>query len=111
MPSTLRRDEASGGPAPVEGTYEIMSVLIALGSCALGVYVIWWWTAGPGRGQKIKTTYRRARGPERLFTPFGSKWVAQHKTVTKPGWWRASDGKLYPPHQHPNYRPPPPPPP
>jgi hypothetical protein len=28
-----------------------------------------------------------------------------------PGWWHASDGKWYPPEQHPNYRPPPPPPP
>ena len=26
-----------------------------------------------------------------------------------PGWWQASDGKWYPPEQHPNYRPPPPP--
>lgn len=25
------------------------------------------------------------------------------------GWWQASDGKWYPPEQHPNYRPPPPP--
>jgi hypothetical protein len=25
-------------------------------------------------------------------------------------WWRASDGKWYPPEQHPQYRPPPPPP-
>jgi hypothetical protein len=33
----------------------------------------------------------------------------RHKMVPKPGWWRASDGKLYPAHQHPNYRPPPPP--
>lgn len=24
------------------------------------------------------------------------------------GWWQASDGKWYPPEQHPNYRPPPP---
>lgn len=28
-----------------------------------------------------------------------------------PGWWIASDGRWYPPEQHPNYRPPPPPPP
>lgn len=26
-----------------------------------------------------------------------------------PGWWIASDGKWYPPEQHPDYRPPPPP--
>jgi len=25
-----------------------------------------------------------------------------------PGWWIASDGKWYPPHLHPSYRPPPP---
>jgi hypothetical protein len=25
------------------------------------------------------------------------------------GWWQASDGKWYPPEQHPDYRPPPPP--
>lgn len=28
-----------------------------------------------------------------------------------PGWWRASDGRWYPPETHPGYRPPPPPPP
>src|SRR5579872_6222317 len=27
-----------------------------------------------------------------------------------PGWWQASDGRWYPPEQHPNYAPPPPPP-
>lgn len=27
------------------------------------------------------------------------------------GWWQASDGKWYPPEQHPDFRPPPPPPP
>lgn len=27
-----------------------------------------------------------------------------------PGWWRATDGKWYPPESHPDYRPPPPPP-
>jgi len=27
------------------------------------------------------------------------------------GWWQASDGKWYPPEQHPSYQPPPPPPP
>lgn len=26
-----------------------------------------------------------------------------------PGWWQASDGKWYPPHQQPGYQPPPPP--
>jgi hypothetical protein len=41
-------------------------------------------------------------------------WVFGHKpakVVHKPGWWQASDGKWYPPHKHPNYRPSPPPPP
>jgi uncharacterized RDD family membrane protein YckC len=27
-----------------------------------------------------------------------------------PGWWQASDGRWYPPEQHPSYAPPPPPP-
>jgi len=30
-------------------------------------------------------------------------------TAQGPGWWQASDGKWYPPEQHPNYAPPPPP--
>jgi hypothetical protein len=31
-------------------------------------------------------------------------------TAPGPGWWQASDGRWYPPHQHPGYVPPPPPP-
>ena len=60
---------------------------------------------------ETKTTRKRAYGVERLFTPFGSRYYAVHKRVPKKGWWQASDGKWYPPHQHPNYRPPPAPPP
>lgn len=32
-------------------------------------------------------------------------------TQQGPGWWKASDGRWYPPETHPDYRPPPPPPP
>lgn len=31
-------------------------------------------------------------------------------TAQGDGWWQASDGKWYPPEQHPDYKPPPPPP-
>ena len=63
------------------------------------------------QGYTTKTVRKRAYGPERLFTPFGSRYYLVHKQVPKKGWWRASDGNLYPPHLHPNYKPPPPPPP
>ena len=31
------------------------------------------------------------------------------ETSQGPGWWRASDGRWYPPEQHPHYQPPHPP--
>jgi len=49
---------------------------------------------------------------ERLLGP--SAQVEQEKAMSDisqgAGWWQASDGKWYPPEQHPNYRPAPPPP-
>ncbi len=36
--------------------------------------------------------------------------MSMSDTSQGPGWWEASDGKWYPPEQHPNRRPPPPPP-
>jgi hypothetical protein len=48
----------------------------------------------------------------RLLGP--SAQVEQEKAMSDisqgAGWWQASDGKWYPPEQHPNYRPAPPPP-
>ena len=82
-----------------------MHALITLGSFAFLGYVTWFWTAGPGRGHTIKPPQRRS---SRSVT-----WVFGHKPakmVPKPGWWQASDGKWYPPHQHPGRRRLPPPP-
>jgi hypothetical protein len=62
------------------------------------------------RAFETKAVRRRAYGPERLFTPFGSRYYMVYKRVPKKGWWRASDGKWYPPESHPRFRPPPPPP-
>jgi len=80
-----------------------MHVVYVLCSFAIGIYAIWYWTGGPGRGLKRKnikrTQWDRVMGQQRSVM------------VPKKGWWRASDGKLYPPEQHPKYRPPPPPPP
>ena len=80
-----------------------MGVLYTTAAVAYLALVIWYWTVGPGRGERRKTLPRthwdRFMGQER------SEWVP------KRGWWRASDGKLYPPELHPKYRLPPPPPP
>jgi hypothetical protein len=62
------------------------------------------------RAFETKRTRKRAYGPERLFTPFGSRYYIATKRVPKKGWWQASDGKWYPPQSHPRYKPPPPPP-
>ena len=62
------------------------------------------------RAFETKTIRKRAYGPERLFTPFGSRYYMVTKRVPKKGWWQASDGRWYPPESHPKYRPPPPPP-
>lgn len=80
-----------------------MHVLIALGSLAYGGFVIWYWAAGPGRGHKVVQQRRQTRGLEWLFG-------RPSKVVPKPGWWQASNGKWYPPHQHPRNRRLPPPP-
>ena len=60
---------------------------------------------------QTKRVRKRGYGPERLFTPFGSRYYMVTKKVPKQGWWQASDGKWYPPESHPKYKPPPPPPP
>lgn len=80
-----------------------MSALYTVIGFALAAYAFWYWTAGPGRGTRIKnlprTQWDRFIGQQR------------HEVAPKRGWWRASDGKLYPPELHPNYRRRPPPPP
>ena len=76
-----------------------MSGLYAFIGICLAIYVLWWWTMGPGRGQRMTPPQRRRT---RLDT-----WVLGNKPgkmVPKPGWWHASDGKWYPPQQHPKYR-------
>lgn len=71
----------------------------------LGIYILWYWAAGPGRGMKTVTK----RSPRGSFNrTFGSGGTS--KMVPKPGWWQASDGKWYPPHQNPKRRRLPPPP-
>lgn len=39
---------------------------ILIGICGL-IFVLWFWTVGPGRGHTIKTTRRQTRGQEWLF--------------------------------------------
>jgi hypothetical protein len=68
------------------------------------VLVVWYWTFGPGRGHRVVQQRRQTRGLEWVFG-------RPSKVVPKPGWWQASDGKWYPPHQHPRNRRLPPPPP
>jgi hypothetical protein len=69
------------------------------------VYVCWYWCFGPGRGHTLTPPKRRSS--KSATWAFGYK---PGKMVPKPGWWEASDGKWYPPHQHPNRRRLPPPP-
>lgn len=40
------------------------------------------------------------------FPGFQAAPVALPVNTPPPGWWIASDGRYYPPEQHPNYRPP-----
>lgn len=75
-----------------------------ISSIAVGVAVVWYWFLGPGRGHKVVQQRRQTRGQEWLFG-------RPSKVAPRPGWWQASDGKWYPPHQHPRNRRLPPPPP
>jgi hypothetical protein len=78
-----------------------MHGLYALAGFTLGAYALWYWTFGAGRGMTIRnkprTSWDRFMGQQRS------------EVVPKKGWWQATDGKWYPPHQHPNHRLPPPP--
>jgi hypothetical protein len=54
---------------------------------------------------------RTCHGSASLSHPLVSSWwlrnyEAMTDTWQGPGWWIASDGKWYPPHLHPSYRPP-----
>lgn len=63
-----------------------------------------------GQAFETRRVRKRAYGPERLFTPFGSRYYVVTKPVLRKGWWQASDGRWYPPESHPKYKPLPPPP-
>lgn len=80
-----------------------MPVIYVLVSFAVGGFAVWYWTIGPGHGWKRKNI--RRTGWDRFM---GQQ---RYEMVPKKGWWRASDGRFYPPEQHSAYRrhsPPPP---